>query len=98
MISSNIVRYNIDTVIQAREAVKIAKEILIMEQERQKKEQNCVLDLGKSEKKDFFKKLVEVMRENFIATFEREKEDSLLIKFVGGQQFRLRVEQVFVGI
>ena len=43
---------------------------------------------------EVFNEVVEVVRENFIATFEKESDLSLIINFVGGHQFRLTVEKV----
>jgi len=41
-----------------------------------------------------FNEVVEVVRENFIASFEKESDRSLIMNFVGGHQFRLTIEKV----
>lgn len=43
---------------------------------------------------EVFDELAEVVRGNFIATFEKESDASLIMNFVGGYRFRLTVEKV----
>lgn len=70
-----------------------------MKQKELMNKQNEVLDLQyEPSEKDVFNEVIEVMRENFIATFIKEEDTSLLIRFVSGQQFRLTIEEVFVNV
>ena len=39
-----------------------------------------------------------ILRENVIATFAKESDTSLLMRFVGGRQFRLTVQEVLVNV
>jgi hypothetical protein len=52
---------------------------------RLKREQN---------EKELFENVIEIMRENFIATFEKEQENSLIMRSVGGTAFRLKLEKL----
>lgn len=49
-------------------------------------------------KKDVFDGMVALIKEDIIATFIREDDTSLLMRLVGGQQFRLTLKQVFVDV
>ena len=44
--------------------------------------------------KEVFDKIAEVIRENFIAIFTKEGDTSLLMRLVGGLEFRLTVEAI----
>ena len=44
--------------------------------------------------KEVFDKIAEVIRENFIAIFTKEGDTSLLLRLVGGLEFRLTVEAI----
>ena len=44
--------------------------------------------------KEVFNKIAEVIRENFIAIFTKEGDTSLLMRLVGGLEFRLTVEAI----
>ena len=44
--------------------------------------------------KEIFDKIAEVIRENFIAIFTKEGDTSLLMRLVGGLEFRLTVEAI----
>ena len=39
-----------------------------------------------------------ILRENVIATFAKESDTSLWMRFVGGRQFRLTVQEVLVNV
>ena len=68
-----------------------------MKQKELMNKQNDVLDLKyEPSEKDVFNEVIEVIRESFIATFIKENDTSLLMRFVSGQQFRLTIEEVFV--
>ncbi len=68
-----------------------------MKQKELMNKQNDVLDLKyEPSEKDVFNEVIEVIRESFIATFIKEDDTSLLMRFVSGQQFRLTIEEVFV--
>lgn len=68
-----------------------------MKQKELTNKQNDVLDLKyEPSEKDVFNEVIEVIRESFIATFIKEDDTSLLMRFVSGQQFRLTIEEVFV--
>ncbi len=44
--------------------------------------------------KEVFDKIAEIIRENFIAIFTKEGDTSLLMRLVGGLEFRLTVEAI----
>ena len=70
-----------------------------MEQKETMNKQNEILDLEyEPSEKAVFNEVIEVMRENFIATFIKEDDTSLLMRFVSGQQFRLKIEEVFINL
>ena len=43
-------------------------------------------------KKETFNKVIEVIRENLVATYIKESDTSLLIRLVSGLEFRLTIE------
>ncbi len=47
----------------------------------------------KVSEKVFFDSVVGVMRENLVAIFTRENENSICVKLVNGQRFRMSVEE-----
>ena len=50
--------------------------------------------VGQETVKDFFEKVVILLRENFVTIFERESETTLLIKHMDGRVIRLKAEEV----
>ena len=66
-----------------------------MEQKELRNKNNEIVNVEhKPTDKEVFEKVVEVMRENFIATFTKEGDTSLIIRFVAGLEFRLKIEEV----
>ena len=41
-----------------------------------------------------FDKVVEVIRENIVAVYQKESETSLFIYFAGGKKFRMQIEEI----
>ena len=44
--------------------------------------------------KDVFDKVAQIIRENLVATFTKESDTSLIIRSVGGLEFRLTIQSV----
>ena len=66
-----------------------------MKQKEQMNTSNGELKLGyKASEKEVFNEIIELVRENFVASFIREEDDALIIRFVSGQKFRLMLEEV----
>lgn len=63
-------------------------------QEKVQREEQVVLSEKKPTAEDMLKAVSEVVRENFVATYERTGNSALLIRLVGGQRFRLSIEEV----
>ncbi len=83
--------------IQARETEKLLERNYIMKQKETIIKRDETLNFNyKPCEKDIFNKAIEVLRENFIATFIKENDVSLLMRCVGGTQFRFTIEKVFV--
>ena len=41
-----------------------------------------------------FERIAKTIRENYVATYKKESENSLLMRFVDGRYFRLTLEEV----
>ena len=44
--------------------------------------------------KEVFHEVAEVIRENFVAVYTKESDTSLIMRFVSGLQFRIKMESV----
>ena len=94
MQSTNSVRYNIDTVIQARETVKILlnKEILFLEKEVRQETKDLTKE--KIAEEEFLDCLLPSVQDEFLAVFTRENKTAVSVRFINGQTFRIKVENV----
>lgn len=64
--------------------------------EKTEEMKNEVQDLSyEALSKKIFNNVIDVLRENFVATFFKEENDSLLMRFVCGLQVRIKLEEVF---
>ncbi len=48
----------------------------------------------KDDVKSIFKRIVSLMRKDLVAIFQKESDNAVLIRSVGGKTFRIRVEEV----
>ena len=44
--------------------------------------------------KSIFKRIISLMRKDLVAIFQRESDNTVLIRSVGGKTFRVRIEDV----
>lgn len=66
-----------------------------MKQKEQMNKNNEELSLGcKAGEKEVFNEIIDLVRENLVATFVREGDTSLIIRLVSGQKFHLSIEEV----